>query len=179
MRPAHSIVFSAQVLGAYGPLSVGDVVIPMAPLANTDNERYYVLATSANRGTRRSEAVVLSAFGGSGVGSVELQQSGTLDASITGLGSAATRQLVRCSAVGRIERVAAASSTDDIIGYAEIDGRVTLYPRLPFVELGTLLFEGGTAITIANGGTGQSEIGAPGQVLRVNALGTGLEWWTP
>ncbi len=51
---------------------------------------------------------------------------------------ASEAQFVRASAAGRCERVATASinsATDDLIGYAEKDGRVHLFVGLPYAEL--------------------------------------------
>lgn len=120
MRPNYSISFWAQVNGAFGPLAVGDVVLPSAT-----SPQDYVLATTANRAGRRAEAVVLTPFGGSGIGAIELQHVATVDASISGLAAGAA-SLVRVSATGRLERVTTASLTDDACGLAEADGRVHL-----------------------------------------------------
>ncbi len=117
--PAYSIIFSAKVNGASGSVAVGNVVIPSASAPT-----YYVVATAAARGTRRSEGIALTAYGGSAVGSIEIQQCGTISATLSGL-SAGVASWVRCSATGTIERCTPAPG-DDIIGYAEADGRVHL-----------------------------------------------------
>ncbi len=117
--PAYSIVYSATVSGTTGAVNVGSVMIPSASSPTT-----YVVATTANRGTRRSEGVALTAYGASGTGAVEIQQSGTIDATTSGLAAGAA-SWVRCSTTGTIERCTPAPG-DDIIGYAEVDGRVHL-----------------------------------------------------
>lgn len=166
MRPAYSIVFSAQVNGATGPLAVGDVVLPSA-----SDPAVYVLASAANRGTRRSEAVVLTPYGGTGIGSIELQQTATLDASISGLG-AGTASLVRVSTTGRLERVSSAGLTDDVCGLAEADGRVHLFFGLPqqFVQAITLAYSAGltTFLTrILQNGTPIPAIAFQGDVMGI------------
>lgn len=119
--PNYSIVFSAQLVGS-STVSVGDVLIPSA-----GSPSLYVVATAANRGTRRAEGVALSAYGGTGSGSVQIQQTGTIDASISGLG-AGTASWVRVSTTGRLERVATPSGGDDLMGKCEADGRMHLDP---------------------------------------------------
>lgn len=116
--PNYSIVFSAQLVGS-STMSVGNIMIP-----SSDEPTRYVLSSTANRGSRRSEGVALTAYGGSSRGSVQMQQAGTIDATISGL-AAGSASWVRCSATGTIERCTP-SGSDDIIGYAEADGRVHL-----------------------------------------------------
>lgn len=116
--PNYSIIFSAQLVGS-STVSIGQVLIPSATTAGR-----YAVSTTAERGTRRSEGIATTAYGGAGTGSVQLQQSGTIDATISGL-AAGIASWVRCSATGTIERVTP-SGSDDIIGYAEANGRVHL-----------------------------------------------------
>lgn len=168
MRPAYSIVFSAQVNGATGPLAIGDVVLPSA-----SDPQVYVLATSANRGTRRSEAVVLTPYGGTGIGSVELLQVGPVDASVVPYLGAGAASLVRCSSAGRLERVASAGLTDDICGLAEADGRVHLFFGLPqqFVQSIVLAYSAGltTFLTrILQNGTPFPAIAFQGDVMGIS-----------
>ncbi len=119
--PDYSINWSA-VLASGTTCAVGDVLI-----INSSDGTSYVVATSANRGTRGSECVALSAFSGSGIGSVRVSQNGMIPASISGL-SAGAKALVKCSTTGRIERVVGSPTTsDDLIGMAEADGRVHLH----------------------------------------------------
>lgn len=116
--PAYSIVFSA-VYAASEVVSIGNVIIP-----NSGGTAYQV-ATAANRGSRRSEAIALTAADGTNVTVGELQQSGTISATISGL-AAGSASWVRCSSTGTIERIATPSGSDDVIGWAEADGRVHL-----------------------------------------------------
>jgi len=117
--PNYSIVFSAQLVGTT-VVSVGQVLIPSASVAGQ-----YVVSTSANRGTRRSEGIALTDWSSAtSPGSVQMQQSGTIEAAISGL-AAGSASWVRCSTTGVIERCTP-SGSDDIIGYAEADGRVHL-----------------------------------------------------
>lgn len=138
--PNYSIVFSAQLVAA-SSVQVGKLLLP-----SSDDGTSYVVATTANRGTRRCEGIALTAWNVPEVGSVQMQQSGTIDATVSGLtGEYGSKSLVRCSATGTIERIATASvdpATDDVIGYAEEDGRVHLYFGYPFAEM----------LTIAGGG---------------------------
>jgi hypothetical protein len=127
-------------------------MIPSASVAGR-----WVVATTAARGTRRSEGVALTAYGGSGTGAINIQQCGTIDASISGLGTDVAKSLVRCSATGTIERIATGSvnpSTDDVIGYAEADGRVHLLFGFPLAEI----------LAIAGGGGGATPGGSEGDV---------------
>jgi len=118
--PAHSIIFWAVPYGTNAVINPGDVMIPDAT-ATTQ-----LVATTANRGTRRSEGVALTAFGGIGTGTVEIQSTSTIDASISGLG-AGSASWVRCSATGRPERFTPSpGGTGDIIGRCEADGRLHL-----------------------------------------------------
>jgi hypothetical protein len=151
--PNYSFRLSAQLVSAT-TVSVGNVVIP----SNSITDRW-VVATTANRGTRSSEAIALTAYGGSSTGSIQLQSAGTIDASISGL-SAGSKQLVRCSATGTIERVASYSAGDDIIGYAEADGRVHLHFGLPWAEIEALA--GGGATPGGSTGSAQANDGAGG-----------------
>lgn len=145
--PQHSIVFWAPPVGSSGSIAVGDVLIPSATEPGA-----WVVATSANRASRGAEGVAISVAGGSGLGSVEIQQTGTLDATLTGLG-AGSRSLVRTSTAGRLERVASPSVGDDVIGYAEASGRVHLLIGLPWAEI-IALTGSGEANTTSNAGAG-------------------------
>lgn len=126
--PNYSIIFSAQLVAAT-TVTIGKVLLPSASDGTS-----YVVATTANRGSRRSEGIALTAWNVPEAGSVQLQQSGTIDATVSGLTTVDTGlSLVRCSATGTIERVASPDyATDDLIGVAEEDGRVHLYFGFPF-----------------------------------------------
>lgn len=115
--PAYSIAFSAQVSGAASTGSAGDVLIPDATTG------LYVKATSANRGTRRSTGVALTAY--SPNQTVEIQQTGQLDATTAGLGAGAA-SWIRVSSTGVLERVTTPSSSDDVCGWMEADGTAHL-----------------------------------------------------
>lgn len=116
-RPAFSIVYSASLDVTVSAGNVGDVLIPHATSGK------FVLATTANRGSRRSTGVALGAY--SSDVAVEIQQTGLLSAAISGL-SSGSASWARVSSAGRIERVATPSASDDIIGWAEADGSVYL-----------------------------------------------------
>src|SRR5688572_29762455 len=125
--PTHSFILSAPLAGSTA-VAIGDVLIP-----NTAGTNFQI-ATSANRGTRGSEAIALTAYSGAVVGAVQIQQAGVIDASISGL-AAGAKQLVRVSSAGRIERIASFTLGDDVIGYAEADGRVHLHFGLPWQQI--------------------------------------------
>lgn len=133
--PNYAVIFSAQLVGST-TVTKGQVLIPSA-----SDPSVYVVATTANRGTRRSEGIATTSFSGIRNGSVQLQQAGTIDATLSGL-AAGSQTWVRCSATGTIERIVGSPGVgDDIIGLAEADGRVHLF-------FGTL------TPTIVNGGGG-------------------------
>jgi hypothetical protein len=162
--PKHSIVFWTPPRGAETDIAVGRVVIPDSD--ETDN---FVVSTTANRGARRSEGVAISEHGGSGFGTFELAQVGTIDASISGLAVVNTgRSLVRCSTTGTMERIATGDvdpDTDDILGVAEEDGRVHLYIGFPFSEMLNIISADGSdgktvkAMADANQTLGVTEAG--------------------
>ena len=130
--PNYSVVFWAPPAGATTAIAVGNVVLPSA-----SDARSWVVATAANRNGRRSEGIAISATGGSGFGTFEILQSGTIDSTISGLAPSASRSLVRCSDAGTIERVGTDGldpNVDDVIGLAEADGRVHLMFGLPFAS---------------------------------------------
>jgi hypothetical protein len=147
--PNYSFVLSAQLVSAT-TCSVGDVMIPSADVAGR-----WVVATEDNRGTRGSEAIALTAYGGAGTGSIQIQQAGVIDADISGL-AAGDRAVVRCSSTGTIERVASPTSDDDVIGYAEADGRVHLHFGIPWnlIAAGGAVPGGSTASVQVNNGSG-------------------------
>jgi hypothetical protein len=139
--PNYSFILSAQLVTATS-CAVGDVMIPSADVAGR-----WVVATEDNRGTRGSEAIALTAYSGTGTGNIQIQQAGVIDADISGL-SAGDRAVVRCSSTGTIERVASPTSDDDVIGYAEADGRVHLHFGIPW----NLIAAGGA---VPGGSTGE------------------------
>ncbi len=110
--PQYSVVFSAPVSGTVTAGSVADVLIPDA------TSGLYVKATTANRGSRRSTGIALSAYAANGV--TDIQQYGQVDSATAGLG-AGSASWVRVSATGTLER-ASVSGTDDVVGYVEAGG---------------------------------------------------------
>jgi hypothetical protein len=191
--PNYSFVLSAQLVGAT-TMAVGNVMI-----TSSSEPTKYVKATTANRGTRRAEGIALTAWDDdTRTGSVRMQSAGTLDAetSLLGTGSASW---VRCSATGTIERCTPAAG-DDIIGYAEADGRVHLAFGMwtaaiinggsgtftPPTGTGFATTTGGALdaaslpfpLPVAKGGTNRTALGTGLQVLRTNSGATDTEWAT-
>ncbi len=122
---------------------VGDLLV-------ADSSGYYVIATTANRaGGKRSEAVALSSYDGPGVGRVHIQQTGTIAASISGLGAGAVTYAC-ASSLGVIERVVSPSVSDDVVGWAAADGRV----HLNFAGLQGVAGATGSGATGSTGATG-------------------------
>lgn len=118
-EPNFSINYSARRFGST-VVARGNVLIQVEN--NTD---YFTVATTANRNGRRSTAISLDYLGSNVTGgTVSIQQTGTISAELSGL-SAGVASWVRCSSTGTIERCTPATG-DDIIGYAEADGRVHL-----------------------------------------------------
>jgi len=149
--PSHSIIFWAPPVNASTLVNVGDVLIPSASGG-------WQVATSAARGNRRAEGVAISTTNGSGLGSVEIQQAGSLDATITGLGAGPV-SLVRTSAAGRMERVSSYTVGDDVIGLAEESGRVHLLIGLPWQQLvDASVGETNTASNVGTTGTGTAGV---------------------
>jgi hypothetical protein len=69
---------------------------------------------------------------------VTYRNAGVLEASISDLEAAASKKLVRTSTAGRIERIDAFTPGDDVIGYAETDGRVHLHFGLPWDQVSVI-----------------------------------------
>lgn len=127
----------------------------------------WVVATSANRASfGRSMGIALSAYGGSGTGAINIQHDGVYpEAMAAGLAS-----WVRVDANGALERVTTPSGSDDVIGYVNAYGDMLVMP------LTTIAATASLPLSTANGGTGLSSIGSAGQVLKVNAGATALEY---
>lgn len=119
--PTGQLIWSAPLLPS-GVANLGDCMVPSA------DGTAYTLATAAARGTRRSEGIAITPFSGipGQVGSCQIQMAGTIDASLSGLGTG-TASWVRCSALGRAERFTPVNAgTSDVIGWCETDGRLHL-----------------------------------------------------
>lgn len=144
--PKRSVVFWDVPYGTSTLISVGDVVIP-----TTTNDGWLV-STTANRGSRRSEGIALTAFGGTGTGTIEIQQVGTLDASYFPELGAGSESWVRTTSTGRLERFSpSVGGTSDVVGRVFASGRVAL------------MF--GITETVAAGGGGSTFGGANGDVV--------------
>lgn len=80
----------------------------------------YLPATAANRGTKRSSGIAISAASALGPSFV-LQAFGEVAADISGL-AAGTASWVRVSATGTAERVTTPGASDDVVGWCETSG---------------------------------------------------------
>ncbi len=113
--PNYTIALVASPIGGAAGLSPGDGLVYDAASSS------YVLATAANRGTKRSSGL---AIGSAAVnGAVLMQTCGDIPPSVSGLGNGAAGP-VRMSSAGRLERVTSWSAADDVCGWAEADGTV-------------------------------------------------------
>ena len=155
--PQYSIVFSAPVAGTATAGSVGDVLIPDA------TSGLYVKATTANRGTRRSTGLALSAYATGGV--TDIQQVGQVDAVTAGLGTGAA-SWVRVSTAGTLER-ATVSGADDVVGWVETDG--TLHACFGFLTAAIVNAAGGGGGTVPTG-TGIPHIVGGAQVAAASLI---------
>lgn len=156
--PDHSINYTA-VLPAATACAVGDVLVP-----NSGGTAYVVSTAAARSSGVRSECVALSAWGGSGVGSVRAAQNGILPASKSLLPvlTSGSPQLVRVSSVGRLERIASYTTGDDVVGFAELSGRVHLHFGLPWTQILTVAgIPGGALGQVQYWGTGSVFNGTP------------------
>lgn len=136
-EPLFSIDFTARYLATDGPCSVGDALVYDGALG------YWRVSTAAHRTSAdaRTQAIALTAYGASVVGTVSYQASGIIAREVSGLTAttAGLYQLVRVSAAGRLERVASYSAGDDIVGYAMPDGRVALHIGIPWETIAALV----------------------------------------
>jgi hypothetical protein len=120
--PSFNINYTAAVVVAEGDaIALGDLLLFDAA------GRVWRKATAANRALYgvRAQAVALSTFSGAGTGVVAYKDGGTLPTQYSGL-SSGTATWVRSSSTGRIERVASPTSSDDIVGRCDVNGRVNL-----------------------------------------------------
>lgn len=140
--PSYSIVFSAQLASTADSVAVGTAVIRSGTS--------YVVATSANRGSAKSEGIALTAADSNTPG-FEILSVGTVDATTAGL-AAGSASWVRVSSTGTLERCTP-SGSDDICGYCEADGT---FHALFGILTPTLVNGGGVSapVSLANGGFG-------------------------
>ncbi len=127
-EPNFSIDFTARVIASQA-CAVGDLLV----FDSADG--FWRVSNTANRtaADARSQAVALTAYGGSMVGKVSYQASGTVAQSISGLSPGYSGiALVRASTTGRFERIVGYTLGDDVVGYAEPDGRVHLHLGIPW-----------------------------------------------
>lgn len=133
--PNYTIALVANPVGGTNGITAGNVLV-YDPVSTS-----YVLATSANRGTKKSSGV---AIGSASVnGAVLMQSVGDIPPAITGLGAGGA-SWVRVSSAGILERAASPSGSDDVVGWCETDG--TLHAAFGFL----------TAAIVAGGGGGGS-----------------------
>lgn len=111
---SHSTVWTAILSSVESSVAVGRALVK-------DTNGYYVIATTANRTSYgRSHGITITAGDGTTVRAVEMQVSGVIPNSITGLGTG-TASWVRVSSTGTLERVTP-SSGDDIVGKCNTTG---------------------------------------------------------
>lgn len=125
----------------------------------------YLAATTANRGTKRSAGICLTA-GDSSNRAVVMQVAGLISASISGL-AAGSASWVRVSSTGVLERVTP-SGSDDVFGWAEADGSVHIAPAVISASMASSSIT--VPISEANGGFGADVSGSTG--IPKNAAGT-------
>lgn len=134
-EPNFSIDFTALMLQAEA-CSVGDCLVFDAAL------KYWRVSSAANRTAAGAftQAVALTPYGGSLIGQVSYQASGIVAQEVSGLAVIApgAAQLVRVSTAGRFERISIYTTGDDVIGYANSDGRVALHIGLPWQFIAAL-----------------------------------------
>jgi hypothetical protein len=157
-EPALTVGFTAQVLATDGPVVVGDVLVYNTSIG------LWKVATSANRAAAgtRAQAVATTAYGGSIVGYVQFQMTGTLAAELVPDLGAGSESWVRVSATGRLERCTPAPG-DDLAGKVLTNGRV----QLQFGTWDSDNYDGG-----GGGGGGLTPAGNDGDVQVKN--GTAL-----
>ncbi len=169
-EPNFSIDFTARML-ATTACNVGDLLVFDAAAVLNDTLGYWSVSSTANRATAnaRTQAVALTEYGGSAVGKVSYQASGTVSQRISGLPDGyPTLALVRASSTGRFERISGYTPGDDVVGYAEPDGRVHLHLGIPWQLIVGLA---STGPTITEARTGQIDdipsdlVGTPADVI--------------
>lgn len=126
-EPNFSVNFTAAML-ATEACAIGDLLVYHQSVG------VWKVATTANRtaADAGAQAIAMTAYGGSLIGKVSYKDTGIMAREVTGLGTVGSTQLVRTSSTGRLERVSSYTAGDDIVGFAEKDGRVHLLFGLPW-----------------------------------------------
>jgi hypothetical protein len=169
-EPNFSIDFTARVLGTEGPVAVGDALVYDPTYVVNGVAGIWRIASSSNRsaaGGSGADAVALTAYGGSVIGSVAYQASGVLPAEISGLDALApgsANKMVRTSSSGRLERIDSYTAGDDVVGYARWNGRVALHIGLPWDMIAALA--GGGSFATA-GTTGDIQVRQDASTLNI------------
>jgi hypothetical protein len=168
-EPNYSVSYYARRY-ASSEVERGQLVVP------ADNDtRSYLPATDANVAGRRAEAISLDTVESGAPGTIALQQTGTISAALSGLGEAVSGSWCRRSSDGYIERCTPAEG-DDIVGYADTDGRVhlTFGFLTPEILYGS---ETGGDLVRSDGTTIDTVVGINGTELETtDTPGTGEVW---
>lgn len=179
--PAISFNYSATIAASVTSGLKGQVLIPSTLPQDAGR---FVVATTANRGSRRSTCIALENFGA--MSTVRVQQVGEIPADVSGLATG-TASWVRVSSTGYLERVTTPATGDDVVGRAEADGTV----RLLFGVLTDTMANGGGSASVADdiaksaGTTIDRVQGLRGRTLASTAPTTGEVYkyngsqWTP
>jgi len=114
-EPNYTISLNARLSGATS-IAVGQFAVKSGST--------YLPATTANRGTKRSSMIALSAASSLSQSFIG-QGAGDVPASVTGL-AAGSASWVRVSATGYAERAATPTTGDDVVGFCEADGTLHL-----------------------------------------------------
>ncbi len=120
---AYEITFSSRGYEVSPTVQLGDVVCRGVSGA-------YVTATPSALATGARPAAVAIAVADTPGGTIALQYTGEIEASITGLATG-PEALARVSATGRIERITTPTATDHIIGRVDPSGHVALLFAAP------------------------------------------------
>lgn len=135
-----AVGFTARVLPAEGPIAKGDALVFDPDYVVDGVTGAWRIATAAVRAELGSgaEAIALGDYGAAIVGTVSYQAAGLLSKAVSGLGTDASAKLVRVSSTGRLERISSYTSGDDVVGYAQPNGRVKLHIGLPWDMIAAL-----------------------------------------
>lgn len=148
----YDVNWSARVATVAGTIAVGNVLV--------DSGSGYVKATSANRTSYgRPDGIAITA--GDSNSPVVMVQCGPLSATQSGL-STGSASAVRVSSTGVLERVTTPSSSDEVVGWAETDGRV-------HVAFGVLTHR--VYVDSGGGGGGGTPAGSTGDI-QINSSGS-------